>query len=425
MPTSAPCSQTTSSPASSACGWTVGSWSRRPDLANPAGGELDQNLLQIDAPAAWDAGLSGAGTTVAVLDSGIDESHPDLVGKVTAADDFTGSGSTTDHFGTGTHTAALIAGTGAAADGARKGVAFGADLLSAKVVDDDGQARESWIMAGLEWAADQGADVIHVGVFAYPGPEADALTAAVEDLVQSTDIPVVVPAGDVFFSEPYTIFSPGPARHALTVGAVDGADALAGFSGRGPTFDYGLKPDLLAPGAEIISAVPGSELYAMRSGTAAAAAHVSGAVALVAERHPEWGAEALRAAVVTGAVTLDGVSRYDQGGGRLDLGATTAAPVGITPAVLDFGRLEYPHDEGAEQEIVLTNPGDDDVRVRLDLDLAGPDGGPAPDGLAELTDARPGRAGRRERHHHDASRAAQPRRGAERPVRGHGRVGRW
>ena len=78
------------------------------------GAALDRNLRQINAPAAWAAGHSGAGTTVAVLDSGIDERHPDLVGKVVAARDFTGSGSAEDVLGTGTHSAALIAGSGAA-----------------------------------------------------------------------------------------------------------------------------------------------------------------------------------------------------------------------------------------------------------------------------------------------------------------------
>ncbi|MGE5828113.1 MAG: S8 family serine peptidase, partial [Micromonosporaceae bacterium] len=93
-------------------------------------GELDRNLIQIGAPAAWDAGLSGAGVPGAELATGAHDTHPDLAGQVSAEENFTDSPVADDRNGHGTHVASLVAGTGAAAGGARRGVAFGASLLS-------------------------------------------------------------------------------------------------------------------------------------------------------------------------------------------------------------------------------------------------------------------------------------------------------
>jgi Subtilase family len=104
---------------------------------------LDPNLTRIGAPAAWAAGLTGRGVRVAVLDTGIDATHPDLRGKVVAAANFSDSAGVTDRDGHGTHVASMVAGTGARAAGARQGVAFGAGLLNGKVLDDFGFGSES------------------------------------------------------------------------------------------------------------------------------------------------------------------------------------------------------------------------------------------------------------------------------------------
>lgn len=117
---------------------------------------LDKSVSQIGAPTAWAAGYDGTGVKVAVLDTGIDTTHADLAGQVTAEQDFTGSSGTGDKVGHGTHVASTVAGTGAKAGGKYKGVAPGAKILNGKVLNDSGFGMDSEIIAGMEWAVAQG-----------------------------------------------------------------------------------------------------------------------------------------------------------------------------------------------------------------------------------------------------------------------------
>ncbi len=133
---------------------------------------LDRNLIQVNAQAAWDAGATGQGAKLAVLDTGVDATHPDLAGRVAAAEDFTGAVDPTDRLGHGTHVAGIAAGSGAAAAGERRGLAFDADLLVGKVCDDTGSCADSAIIAGMEWAAAQGAKVVNLSL---GGPHTDGL----------------------------------------------------------------------------------------------------------------------------------------------------------------------------------------------------------------------------------------------------------
>lgn len=129
---------------------------------------LDRSTAQINAPAAWKAGYEGQGVKVAVLDTGVDANHPDLAGRVAEAKDFSGSPSTDDHFGHGTHVAATVGGTGAASSGTRRGVAPRADLLIGKVLGDDGFGSESSVIDGMEWAASQHAKVVNMSLGSTP-----------------------------------------------------------------------------------------------------------------------------------------------------------------------------------------------------------------------------------------------------------------
>jgi subtilisin family serine protease len=144
---------------------------------------LNQSVPQIGAPQAWAAGYTGKGVKVAILDTGIDQKHPDVAPLIAASRDFSGSASgVQDKFGHGTHVASIVAGSGAASQGKYKGVAPDARLVVGKVLDDDGFGEESWITAGMEWAAGQGAKVANLSLGGGDTPELDPLEAAVNRL---------------------------------------------------------------------------------------------------------------------------------------------------------------------------------------------------------------------------------------------------
>lgn len=125
---------------------------------------LDRSVPQIDAPAAYDLGLDGTGVRVAVIDTGIDAEHPDLADRIVAQENFTeGEEDDRDLVGHGTHVAGIVAGSGAASDGRFQGVAPGAELLDAKVCAVFG-CLDSWIIGGMQWAAEQGAAVANISL---------------------------------------------------------------------------------------------------------------------------------------------------------------------------------------------------------------------------------------------------------------------
>ncbi|HEU4425473.1 MAG TPA: S8 family serine peptidase, partial [Pilimelia sp.] len=243
---------------------------------------LNESVPQIGAPTAWAAGYDGKGVTVAVLDTGIDRAHPDLAGQIAGGQNFTeGEEDDLDRVGHGTHVASTIAGTGAASEGRYKGVAPGAKVLDGKVCVEFGCA-ESWILAGMQWAAEQGASVINMSLGGFDTPEVDPLEEAVNKLTEEFDTLFVISAGNA--GSDASIGSPSSADAALSVGAVDKKDELAEFSSRGPrTGDGAIKPDITGPGVDIVAAnskdgflgEPG-EPYTTLSGTSMSAPHVTG-----------------------------------------------------------------------------------------------------------------------------------------------------
>ncbi|GAA1108943.1 S8 family serine peptidase [Kribbella jejuensis] len=348
---------------------------------------LDKSVPQIGAPDAWQAGYEGSGVEVAVLDTGVDATHPDLQGKVKESRDFSGSPSgTEDHFGHGTHVAATIAGTGAGAGGTRKGVAPKADLLVGKVLGDDGYGYDSWIIAGMEWAAGAGAKVVNMSLGGDPTDGTDPLSQAVDDITARTGTLFVVAAGNEGRDE--SVGTPGAAAAALTVGAVDREDKLADFSSRGPRLgDSGLKPEITAPGVGIIAARaagtamgdPVDELYTAASGTSMATPHVSGAAALLAQQHPDWKADQLKNALVSKAKTQPGQTVYQQGAGRVDLTRAVAQKV-TASGVADFG-LQTSADPST-RTITYRNDADSPVTLNLATQITNLDSGkPSPEGF--------------------------------------------
>ncbi len=340
--------------------------------------DLEESVPQIGAPTAWERGLDGAGVTVAVLDTGIDAHHPDLAAQIDGTASFVPGEGMADVNGHGTHVASTIVGTGAASEGRYRGVAPGADLIVGKVLGGpEGSGQDSWVLAGMEWAAQSGATVVSMSLGdVAPSDGSDPMSQAVDTLSQQYGTLFVIAAGN---AGPESISAPGAAASALTVGAVDKQDALASFSSTGPLTQTGaLKPDISAPGVDITAARSqdmtdgGTGMYRTLSGTSMATPHVSGAAAILAQEHPDWTGEQLKEQLVSSAHGLDpAYSPYEVGTGRVDVAAAITDTVRGSGSLF-FGNYTWPHgdDEVAvTHDLVLTNTGDEDVT--LDLTLVG------------------------------------------------------
>ncbi|MEU4095891.1 S8 family serine peptidase [Streptomyces sp. NPDC026673] len=353
--------------------------------------DLEQSVPQIGAPQAWKAGYDGTGVKVAVLDTGVDPDHPDLAGKIIEARNFSPNPDAVDHHGHGTHVAGTIAGSGAASDGRRKGAAPGAQLYVGKVLDNGGSGATSAIIAGMDWAAQTGAPVVSMSLGGGATDGTDPLSAEVDALTAKYGTLFVIAAGNAGGES--TVASPGAADSALTVGAVSKQDALAPFSSRGPRLgDYAVKPDLTAPGVDIVAArAAGTQLggrpivdehYIGLSGTSMATPHVAAAAAILKQAHPNWSADRLKDALV-GSTKAQPDAPYAGGSGRVDVARAITQRV-VADAAVEFGSMK-PLAPGTtapplERTVTYRNTGDNDVT--LDLALAA--NAAAPSGLFSL-----------------------------------------
>lgn len=361
---------------------------------------LDRSVPQIGAPTAWDAGFDGTGVKVAVLDTGVDRNHPDLAGQVIAHRNFSepGSEDNVDRNGHGTHVASTVAGTGAESQGRYKGVAPGARILDGKILDDRGYGWDSDIIAGMEWAVAEGADVVSMSLGGTDTMGIDPLEETVNRLSATSDTLFVIAAGNEGNDGESTVGSPGSAESALTVGAVDKDDQLADFSSRGPRVgDGGVKPDLTAPGVDITAAAStasqledwypsGTPGYATLSGTSMATPHVAGAAALLAQEHPDWTGERIKAAL-TGSTKPGPYSAYQQGTGRTDVARAIGQTVVAESGPISFGRPAWPHtdDQPVTKEITYRNLGTEPVVLDLAMEALGVNGKPSPEGMFDLS----------------------------------------
>ncbi|WP_238697042.1 S8 family serine peptidase [Streptomyces sp. E5N298] len=347
-------------------------------LDGKAQAHLADTTAQISAPRAWNAGATGAGVRVAVLDSGADTTHPDLADRIVGSRSFVAGEDVTDRNGHGTHTASTVAGTGAASDGKERGVAPGADLLVGKVLDDNGSGPISGIIAGMEWAArTEHAKVVNMslGTPAWHTQD-DPLSQAVNQLSAETGALFVIAAGNSGNS-PYTLSAPATADTALTVGAVDASDHLADFSSVGPRMnDDALKPDLTAPGVDVLAARSqqmawGEGYYRTDSGTSMAAPHVAGAAVLLAQKHPTWTGQRIKDALMSTSVLTPAYSPYQAGTGRLDVGAAYLQDQVVASGSVDAGLIPWSKDhrpQPVERKITYTNTTDRPVTLHLEVD---------------------------------------------------------
>ncbi|HEX7303147.1 S8 family peptidase [Lentzea sp.] len=336
---------------------------------------LDRSVAQIGAPAAHERGITGKGIKVAVVDTGVDEKHPDLAGQQVAEKNFTTDPDNTDNIGHGTHVGATVASHGAQYGG----VAPGAQLLDAKVCTARG-CQDSAVIEGMRWAVEQGARVVNMSLSGPDTPEVDPVEQAVDELTAQYGALFVIGAGNS--GSPGTVGSPSTAEAALSVGAVDRDDQLASFSSKGPRAgDSGLKPEVTAPGVGIVAAAAGTNGgHVAASGTSMATPHVAGAAALLRQEHPEWTPAQVKSALTTTAKPTAGVSAFDQGAGRIDV-SKAIDQVLTGDATVNLGKHEWPHDDDKPEirPITYTNP--TGAAVTLDLVLTGT----APRGVLALS----------------------------------------
>jgi subtilisin len=276
---------------------------------DPAGSAAAANVpwgvARVDAPAAWSKG-QGAGVKVAVIDTGIDCTHPDLQCDFSAGTNILSPGADPmDDNEHGTHVSGTIAGRGNGSKGVL-GVAPQATLIPVKVLDAEGSGSLSDIVKGITWATKAGVDVINMSLGGPTG--STALQRAVAKAL-SSGVVVVCAAGNSG-PNPNTVGFPGGYPGVIAVAASDQNDAVASFSSRGDAVAF------IAPGVNITSTVPGGG-YKQLSGTSMASPHVAGLAALAIERGAR-GPEGVRDAFSTAASRLSGLSAAEEGSGMID-----------------------------------------------------------------------------------------------------------
>jgi serine protease AprX len=307
-------------------------------------------------------GVTGQGVVVAVVDSGIDATHPALAKKIVAAVSLvSGDPSTNDAYGHGTHVAGIIAGIGTPAARVTPlyagGIAPGAQLVNVRVLGADGSGLTSDVIAGIDWVVENRAKynirVMNLSL-GHPVTEPSATDPLCEAVARAVNagIVVVASAGNAGVTDDGTpilggIMSPGNSPLAITVGATNtqgtvrrNDDTIATYSSRGPTrYDFAVKPDLAAPGNKIVSlestgsylsshyaylhkAGVGGNSYMQLSGTSMSAPMVSGATALLLQGVPNLSPAQVKLALQAGATYMGDAGLMGAGAGNANFWAS-------------------------------------------------------------------------------------------------------
>lgn len=289
------------------------------------------NHVKIRLNAVNPSGLTGHGIGVAVLDTGC-FLHEDLCPRIAAFYDAVHKRQTPyDDNGHGTHICGIISGNGSASGGCYCGIAPGCSLIPVKVLDRRGSGYASDVLTGLRWIRENKSlyniRIVNISVGSFSRKNMNENSALVRGVDEAWDdgLVVVVAAGNMG-PKSGTITTPGISRKVITVGCSDdhkevrvAGSRMVDYSGRGPTGACVCKPDIVAPGAYITSCSNEPGKYAGKSGTSMATPLVSGALALLLEKHPEMTNRDVKMRLWERAVDL-GMPRNQQGHGVLDIG---------------------------------------------------------------------------------------------------------
>lgn len=235
--------------------------------------------------------LSGKGIGVAVLDTGAFP-HMDFENRIWAFRDYIhGREQAYDDNGHGTHVLGILGGNGAASGGKYRGTAFGCGLIPIKVLDERGNGNKDKVIQALKWIEENMEQyhirVINISVGTTQREGHEDLIEAVEE-AWDKGLVVVAAAGNMGPGKG-SITAPGSSRKIITVGSSDMLVRNQGISGRGPTINCISKPDIVAPGNEIISCSNKMNAYpyTRKSGTSMSTPLVSGGIALLLEKNPQ------------------------------------------------------------------------------------------------------------------------------------------
>lgn len=337
--------------------------------------DFGASAVPVDHP-----GIDGTGVGICVVDTGVDPKHEQIAPRTVTFKDFINGRTTAyDDQGHGTHVTSIAAGDGVGGTSAAtfRGVAPGATLYAAKVLDATGQGPNDGVAAGVQWCVAQpGVQVISMSLGDTAGGDGtDAVSLAVNAAVAAGDV-VVVAAGNSG-DRPRTINAPGTAAGAITVGAASdysspsGTDRrdngiwLASFSSRGPTSDGRTKPDITGPGVTVRAAKAGTVTgYVTLSGTSMATPYVAGAAALARQVAPAATPDQIRAALTATAkdVGAPGIDN-EYGAGFVDVRGLVSSLAGDSPVLA----TAFP----AQSHSVLTVPNKGAVDIPITVPASG------------------------------------------------------
>ena len=343
-------------------------------------------------------GTRGEGVEIAILDSGIDYNHPDLLSqenhperdKVVRRINFVGydfAHSPSPYAldpaikGHGTEVAGMAAGSGSI-NSDMAGVAPGACLWAVKTVWNlAGAGFEEWGMAGFDYAVrgpdgtpgtGDEPDVIAHATGSPGMSDGFSAMGAMLDIASEQGIVVVQSAGNQPASM-YTLNESASSRNAITVGALtQDLQAVQGRSSRGPTADMRIKPDLVAPGQNVYTTKahtehnledPGYQPYTITSGTSIAVPYVAGVAALIKQRHPDWTPAMVKAAMMNTADPLPSDRLWEQGAGAVNKDRAVATNLLVMPPSLSFGQLTL--GKSGSHTITLHNVGEQTLDVNI------------------------------------------------------------
>ena len=338
-----------------------------------SGAELTENVVKVNAPNVWEMGYTGEGILVAILDTGVNYEHPDLADHLWDGgsqyphhgfDSYNNGKETMDRRGHGTHCAGIICGDGNSGE-KQTGVAPNVTLMCIKALSDEGSANANSICSGMEFAVEHGADVLSMslgianssvtdrtiirqtcvnvleaGVIASvaAGNEGEKLNS--NPVPDNVRVPGSCPAPWI---HPDQQGNAGGTSCVVSVGAVDKNDKVASISSRGPVTwqhtsyaDYAynpgiglIRPDVCAPGKDIISLDYNSNGYVKMTGTSMAAPCVAGVISLMLSKNPELTPAEISMILETTAVKLADTKNNETGSGRVDaLAAVNAINMG-------------------------------------------------------------------------------------------------